>query len=58
MVRERGRVSEAATAAFLDAGWGAQQVLEVVLGVSIKIMSNYTNAIVRIPLDAAVVEKA
>ena len=42
------------TAAFLDAGWGAQQVLEVVLGVSIKMMSNYTNAIARVPLDAAV----
>ena len=45
------------TAAFLDAGWGPQQVLEVVLGVSIKIMSNYTNAIVRVPLDAAVMDE-
>ena len=42
------------TAAFFDAGWDSQQVLEVVLGISIKIMSNYTNAIVQVPLDQIV----
>ncbi|MGI9239574.1 MAG: hypothetical protein ACR2RV_02165 [Verrucomicrobiales bacterium] len=54
VVRDRGRVSEAMTTAFFDAGWDSQQVLEVVLGISIKIMSNYTNAIVQVPLDQIV----
>ena len=54
VVRERGRVSQRMLGAFFDAGWEAQQVLEVILGVAIKTMSNYTNAIVRIPLDEIV----
>lgn len=39
---------------FAAAGWGEQQVLEVVMAVAIKTMSNYTNAIARVPLDAVV----
>ena len=54
VVRERGKVSDAMTSAFLATGWQAQQVLEVILGVSIKVMSNYTNAIVHVPLDEIV----
>jgi len=53
-VRERGKVSEAMKAAFFAAGWDPQHALEVILGIAIKIMSNYTNAIVGVPLDAAV----
>ena len=54
VVRERGKVSGAMTGVFFAAGWGAQQVLEVVLAVAIKTMSNYTNAIVQVPLDEVV----
>ena len=53
VVRERGWVSEADQAAFLAAGYTAAQALEVVLGVSMKTLSNYTNHLTGTPLDAA-----
>lgn len=51
VVRQRGWVSDADTDAFLAAGYTRQNVLEVVLGVATKVMSNYTNHIVHTPLD-------
>lgn len=38
---------------FEAAGYGPQQALEVVLGVGLKTLSNYTNHIAHTPLDAA-----
>ena len=58
MIRERGKVSERMLVAFIDAGWTSQQVLEIILAVAIKTMSNYTNAIARVPLDAIVQQEA
>ncbi len=52
VVRDRGFVSDAEVQAFLDAGYTRRNVLEVVLGVSIKIQSNYTNHLVGTPNDA------
>ena len=52
MVRERGNVDEAAVQAFLEAGFTKRHVLEVVLGVSQKVMSNYTNHLAQTPVDA------
>ena len=51
VVRDRGFVSDAEVQAFLDAGFTRRNVLEVVLGVSIKVQSNYTNHLVGTPLD-------
>ncbi|PFG33843.1 carboxymuconolactone decarboxylase family protein [Sanguibacter antarcticus] len=53
MVRARGDVDEAAVQTFLDAGFTKRQVLEVVLVVSQKVMSNYTNHLAHTPVDAA-----
>jgi AhpD family alkylhydroperoxidase len=53
VVSARGRPSDAEVAAFLDAGYGRIQVLEVVLGVGLKTLSNYTNHIAETPLDRA-----
>ncbi|NVK17709.1 MAG: carboxymuconolactone decarboxylase family protein [Methylocystaceae bacterium] len=53
MVRERGRVDDDKVQAFLDAGFTKRQVLEVVLGISQKIMSNYINHLANTPVDAA-----
>ena len=39
--------------AFLTAGYTQQNVLEVILGTSLKVMSNYTNHVADTPLDAA-----
>jgi uncharacterized peroxidase-related enzyme len=58
VVRTRGNVAEADLEAFAAAGWGAQAALEVVLGVAIKTMSNYTNSIAGTPLDPAVAKHA
>lgn len=52
VVQNRGRVADADVQAFLDAGFTRRNVLEVVLGVSINIQSNYTNHLVGTPLDA------
>ena len=51
VVRDRGFVADADVQAFLDAGYTRRNVLEVVLGVSIKIQSNYTNHLVGTPYD-------
>lgn len=52
MVRERGDVDDKSVQDFLDAGFTKRQVLEVVLGVSQKVMSNYTNRLAQTPVDA------
>ncbi|MFQ3175756.1 MAG: alkylhydroperoxidase family enzyme [Psychromonas sp.] len=51
MVRDRGNVSEQQTQAFFAAGYGQQQVLEVILGLSQKVISNYVNHAAKIPVD-------
>lgn len=53
VTRTRGWPDDAVTAEFLSAGYGRQQVLEVVLGVGLKTISNYTTHIAGTPLDAA-----
>lgn len=53
VVTTRGWPSQADLNAFLGAGYGRAQVLEVVLGVGIKTLSNYANHIAETPLDAA-----
>ncbi len=54
LVHNRGKVSAADLDAFLAAGYSAQQALEVVLGLAIKTMSNFSNSLAGTPLDAAV----
>ncbi len=58
MVRTKGSVAPAAIKAFFDAGYSEKQALEVVLGLAVKVMSNYTNAIAQTPLDEAAQAKA
>lgn len=50
---KRGLPSEESLKRFLSAGYTAPQVLEVVLGVSIKTLTNYTNHIANTQLDPA-----
>ena len=51
LVRNRGRLSDAELAAFTAAGYGQQQLLEIVLGISQKVISNYVNHLAETPLD-------
>lgn len=53
VVTSRGWPSDSATKSFFDAGYAKVQVLEVVLGVGFKTLSNYTNHIADTPLDRA-----
>lgn len=53
VVQSRGWPSDAATQAFFDAGYDRQQVLEVMLGVALKTLSNYVNHQAETPLDPA-----
>ncbi|WP_159023416.1 carboxymuconolactone decarboxylase family protein [Formosa sp. L2A11] len=52
IVRNRGHVSQEDLNAFYAAGYGEQQVLEIILGLSQKVISNYTNHIANTPVDA------
>ncbi len=53
LVRERGHASEADVERFLDAGFTRQQVLEIVLVIAHKTMSNYTNHLADTEVDRA-----
>lgn len=53
VVSSRGHPAENITAAFLAAGYTNQSVLEVILGASLKTISNYTNHIANTPIDNA-----
>lgn len=51
--KSRGWPTEAQVNAFLEAGYTQQNVLEVILGTSLKVMSNYTNHIAETTVDDA-----
>ncbi|MBA6327766.1 carboxymuconolactone decarboxylase family protein [Colwellia sp. MB02u-6] len=53
IVRNRGNVTNEELAAFYAAGYGEQQLLEIILGLSQKVISNYTNHIAETPVDDA-----
>ena len=53
MLRQRGELAAEQTEAFLAAGYTQQNILEVILGLSQKVMSNYTNHIAQTPVDKA-----
>ncbi len=53
VVEKRGWVTESDVIAFLGAGYTKAQILEVVLGVTFKTLSNYTNHMADTPLDDA-----
>ena len=52
IVKNRGHVSDKAKESFYAAGYGERQVLEILLGFSQKVISNYTNHIAQTSVDA------
>lgn len=58
VVVNRGWVSESDVEVFLKAGFTRQQVLEVILGVAVKVISNYTNHVAETPLDGFMADTA
>jgi uncharacterized peroxidase-related enzyme len=53
VVQQRGWVNDADTSAFLAAGYTRAQILDVIVIVALKTISNYTNHVAHTPLDAA-----
>ncbi|MGJ8549938.1 carboxymuconolactone decarboxylase family protein [Winogradskyella wichelsiae] len=51
ITRNRGQVTQEDLDTFYAAGYGEQQVLEIILGLSQKVISNYTNHIANTPVD-------
>jgi len=51
MVKQRGILLEDEKKRFFSTGYGQQQLLEIVLGISQKVMSNYTNHLSNTPVD-------
>lgn len=51
LVRNRGHLTEAEIQAFFDAGYKERNILEIILGITQKVMSNYTNHMADTPVD-------
>lgn len=51
MVRQRGNATDAQLEAFYTAGYTSKQVLEIILGLSQKVISNYVNHVAKTPVD-------
>ena len=51
IVRNRGRISDSELEAFYAAGYKESHVLEIILGIAQKTISNYTNHIANTPVD-------
>lgn len=49
----RGVLSDADIAAFIVAGYSQANVLEVILGTGLKVLSNYSNHVIETPVDDA-----
>lgn len=52
MVLRRGLPSKADVSEFLAAGYSERQILEIVLAIAVKTLSNYANHLFHTPLDA------
>ena len=52
LLGQRGLVDDSITQRFLDAGFTKAQVLEVMLGISLKTLTNYTNHVTRPVVNA------
>ena len=52
-VKQSGWLSDSDKDAFFTAGYSQGQLLEVIVGISFKTLSNYTNKVADVPLDQA-----
>lgn len=52
LVRNRGNISSEEVAAFFAAGYEQRQLLDIILGISQKTISNYTNHVAQTPIDS------
>ena len=53
LIRKRGAVTQSEVEEFLSVGFDRAQILEVILGISVKTFTNFTSRCLEIPLDEA-----
>jgi uncharacterized peroxidase-related enzyme len=53
MVERRGWADDGEVQAMLDAGYSQQNILDVIVGITMKTLTNYTNHVVKTPLNDA-----
>jgi uncharacterized peroxidase-related enzyme len=53
LVRTGGHPDQATIGSFLAAGYGEAQLLEILVGIALKTVSNYANHLARTPVDEA-----
>jgi len=58
IIENRGWIFDEETGAFLEAGYNKAQILELILGISFKTISNYANHFANTPLDDAFARRA
>jgi uncharacterized peroxidase-related enzyme len=58
MLTTRGLPDRAEVASFLEAGYTERQVLEIVLAIAVKTLSNYSNHLFHTPVDAVFAGRA
>jgi AhpD family alkylhydroperoxidase len=58
MLETRGMPPTAGVRAFLDAGYGEGHVLEIILAIAVKTLSNYSNHLLHTPLDPVFAPRA
>lgn len=58
VVNSRGQITDQDVKAFLNAGFTASNVLEIILAVGMVTLTNYTNHIAKTPLDDSLGQKA
>lgn len=51
LVRRRGRVTDDEIAAFEAAGFGTEQIFEVITGIALKTVTNFVSSVFKQPLD-------
>lgn len=51
MIRQRGWASDQKVQAFLDAGYSKENIMDVIIGIAHKTISNYANHLMQPPLD-------
>jgi uncharacterized peroxidase-related enzyme len=58
VVADQGNVPEEEVEQFLGAGFGQRQILDIIVGVAMKTLSNYINHLALTPLDGAFAAQA
>jgi uncharacterized peroxidase-related enzyme len=58
LIEKRGWVDDIDTQTFLDAGYETKHILDILVGIAQKTLSNFTNHIAKTPLDDAFAEVA